>query len=129
MTKLLAALAGLIIMNNSAMADWVPVIGHGMESITYADPATIRKSGSKVKMWVMDDYKTAQQATGNKLYMSTKSQEEYDCKEEQWRGLYFSSFSGNMGNGDMINNVSTPSTWLPVAPGSIVEGLFKFACK
>jgi len=32
---------------------------------TYADPTTIRKSGNKVKIWSLDDFKTVQKVGGH----------------------------------------------------------------
>ena len=82
----------LVIVSNSAMAEWVELGTSQDETGTiYANPATIRKSGNKVKMWDLTDYKTAQEVTG-KQYMSSKSQIEYDCKEEQTRLLFANTY-------------------------------------
>ena len=55
MKKLLLTLI-LAVMSSSAMAEWIAI--HQDEEIsTYANPATMRKSGNKVKMWVLFDQK------------------------------------------------------------------------
>lgn len=113
------------VVNNSAMKDWVKV-----GDATYADPATIRKAGNKVKMWTLFDYQSAEKTIKDKSYMSLKSQYEYDCKEDQIRGLSRSMHSENMGGGNIIYRNAEPLAWLsaPLLGGSW-EAMLKFACK
>lgn len=100
----------LAVMSSSAVAEWVPVVGNETVGATaYADPATIRKTGNKVKMWDLLDYKTAQGDAGMQ-YMSMKAQTEYDCKEEQSRPLYLSFHSENMGKGKVVDTYNNPSS-------------------
>ena len=64
MKKLLLTLV-LAIVSSSVMAEWV-YIAESEEEVeeayfvtAYADPDTIRKTGNRVKMWVMEDFKIA----------------------------------------------------------------------
>jgi len=117
----------LAIVSSSAMAEWV-VIGATNKSTVYADPTTIRKSGNKVKMWMLYDFYSVEEAAGEK-YLSHKGQSGYDCKEEQGKTLYFSRHSENMGGGDVVHVDNKPAkNWTPIPPGSVNEGLWKFAC-
>jgi hypothetical protein len=117
----------LAVVTSGAAAEWVSV--KRKETATYyADPATIRNAGNVVKMWELHDFKTAQVADGIKPYMSTKAQSEYDCKREQRRTLSVSSYSGNMARGKVMESATDPSEWDPVAPGSIGDLMWKFAC-
>ena len=124
MNKLLLTLV-LAVMSSSAKAEWVE-IGTTNKSTVYADPTTIRKSGNKVKMWALWDYSTAQEG-GSKPYMSVRIQNEYNCKEETDRQIYATTFSGNMAGGHTINRQGGRN-WEPVAPRTIGETLWKFAC-
>ena len=90
----------LAVVSSSAMAEWV-AIAAADGIISYANPATIRKSGNKVKMWSLIDFNSVQEDAGDK-FLSSKSQNEYDCKEERIRTLYFSWHSENMGDGDVV---------------------------
>jgi len=118
----------LAVVSNSAMAEWVK-LGESDEITSYANPDTIRRSGNKVKMWRMFDYKTPQADADSKLFMSSKGQEEYDCKGEQSRNLALVNFSGSMGDGNVIDNLSGDDKWSPITPDSISEHLFKYACR
>ena len=115
----------LAAVSSSAKAEWVE-IGTTNKSTVYADPTTIRKLGNKVKMWALLDYSTAQEA-GSKPYMSVRIQNEYNCKEETDRQIYATTFSGNMAGGHTINRQGGKK-WEPVAPRTIGETLWKFAC-
>jgi len=107
-------------------AEWVKVEGN--ENITfYANPATIGKAGNKVKMLTLVDYKTVNKS-GGYPHMSTKTQHEYDCTENQWRLLGYSYYSGNMGGGELVYTDAELGTWEPVKLGSGTQIRWKIAC-
>jgi hypothetical protein len=78
-------------------------------------------------MWFLIDYKTIQ-TRGNTPYLSTRSQEGFDCAEERGQSIVMVWFSGNMLTGDIVLSVHDEGKWEPVQPGSINEGLWKYAC-
>jgi hypothetical protein len=105
---------------------WVVVVRAHTFTV-YANPATIRRADNKAKIWEMKDYNTAQMNDGEP-YMSQKTQNEYDCKEDRSRILALSLHSGNMGDGKVIWSDPEPDKWHPVAPGRVGEASRKFAC-
>ena len=119
-------------------AEWIMVGENKILGLTaYADPDTEtapkngkkeKKNGDKLKMWKIYDYKTAQEASGYK-FMSAKFQNEYDCKEEKIRFLANTTFSENMGVGEVVFTNTDAGKWLPASPGSIDEAMWKFACR
>ena len=111
----------------SAAAKWVEVAGNESSTV-YADSDTIRKTGDTVKIWTLVDYKAVVRIDSSKSYLSQKSQQEYDCKAEQTRMLYFSFHSKNMGNGVVLYHDADPDKWFPVPPGSMEVKVWKFAC-
>ncbi len=129
MKKLLLTLI-LAVVSSSAMAEWVGV-GRSVEAegvTLYANPTTIRKSGNMVKMWRLIDYKTAKDAAG-KQYMSTKRQDEYDCKEERLRIISLVAYSKNMGKGKVVGTADNKLyDWFPVTPDSLEEIIWEYAC-
>lgn len=118
-------------------AEWVMVGENKILALSaYANPnieATLNKeknknkNGDKVKMWRMYDYKATQEASGYK-FISAKFQDEYDCKEEQIRFLVNTTFSGNMGGGEVIFTNTDAGKWQPVISHSLDESMWKFAC-
>lgn len=119
----------LVVVSNSAIAEWVEFIEDDEETLTiYVDPTTIHKNSNNGKMWVLADYKKAQELPFLPLYMSIKSQYEFNCKEEQTKALYASYHAKNMGRGKVIYSNNNPENWSPVSPDSIDKELWKFVC-
>ena len=117
----------LLVTATAASAEWTRVGGTD-EFTVYADIATIRRNGNVVKMWNLQDFKTAQKNT-HYSYLSKRMQTEYDCKEEKLRLLAFTWFDGQMGSGKVVYSASeTSMKWDPTQPGSVGETLWKIAC-
>jgi hypothetical protein len=114
----------LIVISNSAMAAWSKVTVNE-EATIYADTSTMSKNGNTVKMWDIADFK---KKAADSNYLSLKSQQEYDCKAKQKRTLAYSTFSGNMASGKLVNSNNFVRPWSPVHAGSIVAALWATAC-
>ena len=118
----------LAVVSTSAMAQWVKAGGND-ETTAYADPNTYRGLGDKVNLCIMfDNNKPRFLMNGNKPYLSTKIQNEFDCKKEQSRKLVIDIYSENMGSGNVIVSDSEIEEWSPVAPNSVMNQVFKYAC-
>ena len=117
-------------VNSAALADWVK-IAITEKSTIYADPSTIRKVGTTAKMWYTFDYRAPQQLTMNGRdvrYLSTRGEDEFDCKVLRKRRLFHTGHSENMGGGDIVATDSTQTQWIPIPPGTIAEIMWKLAC-
>ncbi len=117
----------LAVVSSSAAAVWVKV-SENETAATYVDPATISKADTMVKMWRLIDLRKAVSMASDKPFMSSKGQDEYDCKEERTRVLALSFYSDNMGGGEVVHFEANPTKWGPVRARSISETLWKFAC-
>ncbi|MDO9009470.1 MAG: hypothetical protein Q8K57_18265 [Thiobacillus sp.] len=127
MTKLLIALT-LAFLSTSTMAAWTRVTKSDVFGVTvYADYDTIQRSGNKLTIWTLNDFKAIQEIDGVK-YLSIKTQEEFNCDDGQTRSLMHVAYSGNMENGQVVNSYEKTTTWSPVKPGSIGERQSKGAC-
>jgi hypothetical protein len=123
----------LAVVSSSAMADWLKI--YGDEKLTvYIDTASIRKNGSKVKLWQLIDYSEPQTDYSRyKLfvidsYLSTKAQFELDCRSEQSREIYFMFQAAPMGLGRTTYASESPQRWIPIVPDSSVQIIWKYAC-
>jgi hypothetical protein len=116
----------LVLSSTPAYAEWVEV-GITDEATVYADPDTLRRKGDLVKMWYLHDFKTTQTVL-KKSYLSSRSQDEYDCTGDRHRALASTSFSGNMGSGKVRSSYSIKGKWEPVPPGTITQTLRTVAC-
>ena len=131
MKRLLMGLM-LLATAGAASAEWT-IVGDtgdgGDDFIQSVDRATIRRNGNLVKMWDLKDYKTVQKSAAGKSYLSSKTQREFDCKEETSRQLAFTWFDGQMGNGKVVYSIGNArGEWEPISPGSVGEALWKIAC-
>ena len=124
----------LALVSTGAMAKLTKIGEDDEATFTqYVYNDTIRKKGSRVKMWNLKDFKTVQEDkpedenAGGK-YLSMKMQREYDCKEERSRWLTHSMFSKNMAAGEHWSYVGDPGDWHPVIPDSMGEKLWNIAC-
>lgn len=128
MHKMIAMML-LAMMSSGAAAEWVFAARAEPFGIVdyYVDFYTIRRNGDMVKMWDMMDFKTAQVASGKRV-LSSKSQKEYNCKDDGFRDISVVFYSGNLGSGNVAETKNNILDWAPVTPGSVVEILSKAAC-
>lgn len=112
----------------NVMAEWT-MVGENNELAKYVDISTLRKTGSKVKIWELTDFKTLQ-TSGRYKYYSIKILYEYDCKEEQLRSTAFVQYAQNMGDGQVIYSANDPTRpWQPVVPGSSGRTIWEVVCE
>lgn len=122
-----AMLLTLLVSRGTACAEWMSFGASDSGTTVYADPATMRREGDLVKMLVLFDFKT-KQTKADVSYLSAKAQMEYDCAEQRFEGHTVMYFSGNMGNGQLLDRSSGKGKRLRVAPGSLDHDLWKLAC-
>lgn len=119
----------LTVASNSAVAAWV-MVSEDANLTIYADPEIVREADNRVKLWWVADFKAAQ-TNGGEVYLSSRKQYEFDCKEEKYRPLSFSRHSEKMAKGDVVYS-SAPSSknmeWGGVPPNTNGKLLLKFAC-
>ncbi len=129
MKKLLLTLM-LSIVSSNAMAEWVYVTETKKEEekadgfIAYADPASIRKTGNRVKMWVMYDYYRVRKLG----IISARHKEEFDCEKKQMRQLFLSAHSVHMTDGETVFIRNVRDDWELVPPDSVGGAVLAFAC-
>ena len=81
-----------LLISSPAWADWMLIVIDEEGTRHFIDPKTIRKEGSRIKVWELQDFKT-----GFRGALSMRFRMEYDCKNEQNKMLSISSHSGGMG--------------------------------
>lgn len=117
----------LAVVSVSAAAQWVQIGGN--ESATaYADRTTSEKASNLVRMWDLLDFKTVQARPYGTPYLSQKTLQEYDCKEERARILDVLRYAENMGSGEVARVDSDSDEWKSVRAGSTLAVLREFAC-
>jgi len=115
-----------VVSTSSACAEWVLVDGNNKAKV-YVDPETISRNGEVVKVWVLDDLKTAH-TRGFNTFLSTRAQEEHDCAKKRFRLVDIEQFAGNMGTGNSIYKKSGESAWAPIPRETMAQSVWKFVC-
>jgi len=127
MTRLLL-ITLLVLSSGPAYAEWVSVSVVDQAGLTiHVDPATIHRTGDRVTMGELIDYRTIQTVAGT-AFLSSKLQREYDCAGDRHRTLALTKWSGNMATGRVILTTSEVQQWEPADPGSIGKRLWRIAC-
>lgn len=121
-------LAIVIFYSFDAFADWVQISASDNGKI-FADQKTIRRSGNTVKLWFLANLEKPEEIYG-KSYYSSRSQISFNCKDENFVYLYISYYQYTEGNGENVYTIQTPPNVLPtpVAPGTVGEGMYEYAC-
>jgi hypothetical protein len=106
--------------SSSAMADWVK-LGNSQTDTLYVDPSTIRATDDRARMWALNDFGATQRLDEREPFQSEKAEYEYDCKWKQSRLLYFTSHSGHMAEGELVDFNIVPGEWTRIPAGSGLE--------
>lgn len=117
----------LVLSSGPAYAEWISLGTSDSGTTVYADPVTVRREGELVKMLVLFDFKT-RQTKADVSFLSAKAQMEYDCAEQRFEGLAVTYFSGNMGNGNLLDRSSGKGKRIRVSRDSLDQALWKLAC-
>jgi hypothetical protein len=125
--RMLALLACALPWPGIAMAAWTQVAENDFNS-AYVDPVTIKRAGSKARMWALFDNKSLRDIFGYK-YLSEKVRYEFDCEEKQARVIADSYFDGYMGDGNLVLYIAKAGEWGPVDPETEGEALIEVACR
>lgn len=118
----------LVVWSNNSIAEWVKVAS-SERGTYYINPSSIRSKGNKIKMWRLTDLNEAKRDANGNIYISYLEQNEYNCKEEQFRPISFQNYSEHMAEGKMVYFNSDGAMWQPIPPDSVAEILLKIACK
>ena len=93
----------------------------------YVAPSTIRRTGDRVQILELFDFKTRQMFEG-KAFLSARNLTEYDCPHKRQRMLGTTGYAGPMGNGAVIAADHATFPWKPVE-GELGLEQWKVACQ
>jgi hypothetical protein len=117
----------LTVVSSNAMAGWVRIKNKFVPA--YINTDTVSKEGKIAKLSKLYDYTAAQTDSHGKMMLSMIIHYEYNCETRSVRTLDFVSYSGNMGEGNVLSQISNPNlSWLSVNSDESETKLFKYAC-
>ena len=124
------------IFSGSALAEWTQIgdyaaklggVDTGRGTKTFVMKDGIDKSGDYVVMWTLRDYENPLKV-GRTKQNSSKSLEEYDCKNMQHKTLSFYWYSKHQAKGKVVYSETDYGQMQPIIPGSVTHAAWKVAC-
>ncbi len=110
-----------------AAAAWIIISDH-IEYVAYVDDTTISREGSVARMSDLIDLKAPRLSPYGVAHLSSLAQSEFDCSMPRMRTIAFELRAGQMGDGEVVEEVTPPDGWIPVFNGTLLDTLRKFAC-
>jgi len=95
----------------------------------YLETSSIQKDGDTVNFWIRENL-----SNRSKLgYLSSKTNQIFDCKRRERKIIYASFFEDLDNNGRKISQFSQAElgnpAWSPIPPDSVAEDILKSVCK
>ncbi len=123
------ALAGLFTCTAQA-ANWVEISSSADGGVKqYLDIDRIERNLGHVELWRVVDYQPAhQRKVESKPYASQVVHTEFDCPSRAMRQVSHAWHAGPMGNGEVLQQESSGSTWEIDSFDEFTRPLWKIAC-
>lgn len=116
----------IVLVSAPAWAEWVKSWESKTSgTITYFDPATIRKDGNLHRVWVLQELRIRGKEYGE---MSRRALWEFNCPEERFRSLQISFHTDSMAKGSRLLTDNDPSDWQYIPPNTGGAVLHKLIC-
>lgn len=110
-----------------ACGKWVKIGGSDIHT-EYLDLQMAHRKGTLVKIWGLRDFKAIQK-WGDLAFLSNKQQWEFNCLTRQYRFLGQLWYSGQMGNGEMVQSSTADSDkWELVSSDNWSQNQWSIAC-
>ncbi len=122
--RLSAVFLCLLLAPMAASADWV-LVNKSDKADIYVDSSSIRKVDQIGRVWTLFNWNSMQKGG----YLSVRSSEEFDCKNELWRSIFVTYHQKPFADGELLPApFATSQSWFPVPPQTTISMLFTLAC-
>lgn len=92
------------------------------------DPRSVSATGHLRTFMSMVDYKTAQETSDGKKYLSTVTEIQLNCKSSTARIMHINYHADNMGHGKEVRKEGMIRDWLDIPAGSPIERIARRVC-
>ena len=122
-------LAFVMLIASPAMADWSLTTISNNGDRYYIDLETIRKSGSLIRVWELNNFAEPREFANIQGVSSTRYRAEYDCKNERLRFLTLSAHAELDAKGKVLGQDSKEGNWVEIPPNTTGRENLKVICK
>ncbi|WP_396429746.1 surface-adhesin E family protein [Limnohabitans sp.] len=110
-----------------ASAKWEAITLNDL-GLFYIDPKSITEEDGRKWVWTALDYKKAQSTGDGKLYLSTHSQIQLNCKLKMARVMHLTYYTGPMLTGQVVSRQGMLHEWLNIEPTSPIQKIARRIC-
>ena len=116
----------LILVLEIAKADWLLLQSEPEGIKHYVDSEVKKTEDGLRRIWVLMDVNL--ESIGSGFSYSIRSLHEFDCRQQSYRVLTATTYSGLKASGAVVKQGATSPDWRYVPPETIAARYFKFAC-
>jgi hypothetical protein len=113
-------------LNSIAYAQWT-LVGDNDAGQFYIDLTSIHQINQNKRVWVKTEYSSNSKMTLQENIRSTRSLQEFDCRERKYRRLSFHAYK----QPNLIDSVFTSNTvqeWQYIPPNSVSDAELRLIC-
>lgn len=125
---LVAASGILLSLSGAVRAEWTS-IGRFDRGEFYIDRSTIQTKGDQREVWSVMNYRNPEMDPSGRIFRSTRSLLQLQCKTRQARAIHMSFYSGAMLGGKQISTMGSLPEWEPVPPGTPMREILDLVCR
>ena len=109
-------------------AQWV-ITGMSDTAEYGIDKSSVEQNGDLRKVWVMLDYRKAQQTSLGKTFWSSRALMEMKCASKEVRTRSLALYSGPKLSGDLLTSEGVFNQWQVAPPNSPVSNIMRSLCE
>lgn len=129
LTKTLALTLAMVLLNGTALAEWVEIEKFEDGIRVFVDRTSVRITGDTVQLEHLVCWGEPQRDEGMPAYLSTSVRTAYDCIGKREKYLSSTSYAGSMGNGaKVVADDNEAQGWYSISESSMEDKLWKIAC-
>ena len=120
-------LLALLLAGGAAHAGWER-LGRFDVSEVYVDRSTLRDREGWREVATMMDYESPRVRNDGKVYRSTRTVVQMDCRHRMARIVHLAYFSGFKLKGEELDQMGSLKQWMPVPDDSPMGAVLRVAC-
>lgn len=126
--KLLLCAACLGGLSLAFAANWA-ITGMSDTAEYGIDKSSVEQNGDMRKVWVMLDYRKAQQTSLGKTFWSSRALMEMNCSKKEVRTRSLALYSGAKLSGELMTSEGVFNQWQVAPPNSPVFNIMRSLCE